>query len=76
GAGYKLVVSKVAIKKLELGKSTKAFAFKFAACLTGRLMGATIEVSQSLEFMDEPGEGIIELLDVDNQAYTQTHDEI
>lgn len=26
--------------------------------------------------MDEPGEGNIELLDVDKQAYTQTHDEI
>lgn len=76
GAGYKLVVSKGAIKKLALGKSTKAFAFKFAACLTGRLKGATIEVSQSMEFMDEPGEGNIELLDVDKQAYTQTHDEI
>ncbi|EDR1414855.1 hypothetical protein C3863_005003, partial [Salmonella enterica subsp. enterica serovar Dublin] len=49
GAGYKLVVSKGAIKKLALGKSTKAFAFKFAACLTGRLKGATIEVSQSME---------------------------
>ncbi|WP_446667976.1 hypothetical protein, partial [Klebsiella pneumoniae] len=42
GAGYKLVVSKGAIKKLALGKSTKEFAFKFAACLTGRLKGATI----------------------------------
>ncbi|MFW8236726.1 hypothetical protein ACOID8_34810, partial [Klebsiella pneumoniae] len=76
GAGYKLVVSKGAIKKLALGKSTKEFAFKFAACLTGRLKGATIEVSQSMEFMDEPGEGNVELLDVDKQAYTQTHDEI
>ncbi|MEW5137376.1 hypothetical protein AB1Y39_09335 [Escherichia coli] len=42
GAGYKLVVSKGAIKKLALGKSTKAFAFKFAACLTGRLPGVKI----------------------------------
>ncbi|WP_458694201.1 hypothetical protein, partial [Shigella sp. FC1967] len=72
----KLVVSKGAIKKLALGKSSKKFAFKFAACLTGRLKGATIEVSQSMEFMDEPGEGNVELLDVDKQAYTQTHDEI
>lgn len=55
GSGYKLVVSKGAIKKLALGKSSKKFAFKFAACLTGRLKGATIEVSQSMEFMDEPG---------------------
>ncbi|KGM26778.1 hypothetical protein [Photorhabdus sp. RM96S] len=76
GSGYKLVVSKGAIKKLALGKSSKKFAFKFAACLTGRLKGAAIEVSQSIEFMDEPKEGNVELLDVDKQAYTQTHDEI
>ena len=36
GSGYKLVVSKGAIKKLALGKSSKKFAFKFATCLTGR----------------------------------------
>ncbi len=59
-----------------MGKSSKKFAFKFASCLTGRLKGATIEVSQSMEFMDEPGEGNVELLDVDKQAYTQTHEEI
>ena len=29
-----------------------------------------------MEFMDEQGEGNVELLDVDKQAYTQTHDEI
>ncbi|HBB4140473.1 TPA: hypothetical protein KAV15_001705, partial [Escherichia coli] len=67
---------KGAIKKLALGKSSKTFAFKFAACLTGRLKGVAIEVSQSMEFMDELKEGNIELLDVDKQTYTQTYDEI
>lgn len=76
GSGYKLVVSKGAIKKLALGKSTKAFAFKFAAYLTSRLKGVTIEVSQSMEFMDEPGEGNVELLDADRQTYAKTYDEI
>lgn len=76
GAGYKLVVSKGAIKKLALGKSSKQFATKFAASLTGRLKGVSIEVSQSMEFMEEPAIDNIELLDADKQVYTQTYDEI
>ena len=69
GAGYKLVVSKGAIKKLALGKSSKAFAAKFASFLTGRMQGATIEVAQGMDYMDEPGESNIELLDADKQAF-------
>lgn len=76
GAGYKLVVSKGAIKKLALGKSTKKFAFKFAAYLTGRLRGVAIEISQSMEFMDEVNAENTELLNADKQSYTQTYDEI
>ncbi|AKJ36928.1 hypothetical protein U876_24155 [Aeromonas hydrophila NJ-35] len=76
GTGYKLVVSKGAIKKLALGKSSKAFATRFASFLTGRMQGAMIEVAQSMDYMDEPSEGNVEILDVDKQAFTQTYDEI
>lgn len=35
-----------------------------------------IEVAQSMNYMDEPSEGNVEILDVDKQAFTQTYDEI
>lgn len=76
GSGYELVVSKGAIKKLALGKSSKKFAYKFAAYLTGRLKGVAINVSQSMKFMDDLVEGNVEVLDVEKQTYTQTYDEI
>lgn len=51
GSGYKLIVSKGAIKKLALGKSDKQYAKKFSNFMEGRMKGVKIEVSQSREFM-------------------------
>lgn len=76
GAGYLLRVSKGAIRKLARGVSSKTFAIKFAAFLTGRMKGIEIEVSQSREHMEEMGEGDVEVLDAERQKYTQVHDEI
>lgn len=76
GIGYRLVVSKGAIRKLVLGKSDKRFATKFAAFLTGRMSGVTIEVSQDMEFMADPAIEPVTLLEADKEAFTQTFDEI
>lgn len=46
GAGYELIVSRGAIKKLALGVSDKKFAVKAASFLTGRMKGVAIRVSQ------------------------------
>lgn len=51
GKGIKLVVSKGAIRKLTLGKSNKSYAEKYAAFLSSRLEGVSIEVSQKMELM-------------------------
>ncbi|WP_317387825.1 hypothetical protein [Vibrio diabolicus] len=51
GKGYKLVVSKGAIKKLARGRSDKKYAQKFAAFLQSRLAGVQIEVSTKTEYM-------------------------
>lgn len=62
GTGYRLVVSKGAIKKLALGKSDKLHALKYAAFLTNRMRGVAIEVSPSPGFMALPHEVEIESL--------------
>ncbi|MFH7585789.1 hypothetical protein [Oceanimonas smirnovii] len=51
GIGYKLIVSKGAIKKLALGKSDKRYAKKFSTFLEGRMKDVKIEVSQNREIM-------------------------
>ncbi|MFC6674008.1 hypothetical protein [Marinobacterium aestuariivivens] len=76
GAGYKLVVSKGAIRKLALGKSNKAYATKFAAFLSNRMKGVTIEVSQDYEFMAKPDEVEPELLGGEREVYANTYDAI
>lgn len=58
GDGYKLVVSKGAIKKLAKGRSSKKDVVKFATFLSTCMQGAAIEVSQSMEFMPELSEGV------------------
>ncbi|MDF5237657.1 hypothetical protein P3669_24540, partial [Vibrio parahaemolyticus] len=73
GSGYKLVVSKGAIKKLARGKSTKKHAQKFAAFLQNRMAGVQIEVSQSREFMADPKSCVTVLLDANRQEYANTH---
>ena len=76
GTGYKLVVSKGAIKKLALGKSDKKNLTKFAAHVKTRLRGAEISVSQKMDFMPNLDECDIEILDPEIQEYTKTYDEI
>lgn len=76
GNGYKLVVSKGAIRKLALGKSTKKFAEKFASFLSSRLQGAVIDVSQNMEFMASLEEAEIQTLHVERKVYANTYDEI
>ncbi|MDF5129481.1 hypothetical protein P3606_24680, partial [Vibrio parahaemolyticus] len=76
GSGYKLVVSKGAIKKLARGKSTKKHAQKFAAFLQNRMAGVQIEVSQSRGFMADPKSCVTVLLDANRQEYANTHDAV
>ena len=76
GQGYKLVVSKGAIRKLALGKSSKKFASKFAGFLTNRMKGVTIEVSQSYEFMPSLDECEPESIGGERQGYAKTFDEV
>lgn len=51
GKGYRLTVSKGAIKKLALGRSDKKYAYKYSAFLRNRMSGVTIEVSRSQVFL-------------------------
>lgn len=76
GLGYRLVVSKGAIRKLALGRSSKRHAQKYAAFLTSRMKGVTIEVSQSMEHMPDVSEEAPELLHADRKEYAATHDAI
>lgn len=76
GAGYKLKVSKGAIRKLAQGKSAKQSAVKFAAFLSGRLQGVAIAVSQSMEFMADPEEGKVETLLGSREEFAQTFEKI
>jgi hypothetical protein len=76
GGGYKLVVSKGAIKKLALGKSSKKFAVKYASFLLNRMKGVTIEVSQKLEFMANSDETLPLVIEEDKDIHTQEYAEI
>lgn len=76
GNGYKLVVSKGAIKKLALGKSNKKHAVKFAAFLTNRMKGVAIEVSQSRDLMATPEEQAPEVLHGNREVYARTFDPV
>lgn len=76
GIGYKLVVSKGAIKKLATGRSDKKYAMKFAAFLTSRMKGVAIEVSQKREFMPTLEECEPELLVDANEKNSSTFDQI
>ncbi|EKO3674019.1 hypothetical protein M3923_002708 [Vibrio metschnikovii] len=51
GNGYRLTVSKGAIKKLALGRSDKKYVYKYSSFLQNRMAGVTIEVSQSKDFL-------------------------
>lgn len=76
GGGYKLIVSKGAIKKLALGKSTKKFAVQYSSFLLSRMKGATIEVSQKLEFMANKEDFLPLLIDEGKDIRTQEYAEI
>lgn len=73
--GYKLVVSKGAIKKLALGRSTKRFAQQYAVPLTTRLEGIDIEVSQSRAWLPAEEELPVEPLYV-QKGFTRDYDMI
>ena len=51
GKGFKVTVSKGAIRKIVQGRSNKPFASRFASLLTGRMAGVLVEVSHSMNFM-------------------------
>lgn len=76
GSGYKLVVSKGAIRKLALAKSSKKFAVKFAGFLTNRMKGVSIEVSQDYEFMPTAEDCEPEELGGERSIYAKTFDEV
>lgn len=76
GPGYKLFVSKGAIKKLVLGKSSKKHAEKFAAFLNNRMTGVRIEVSQSKELMADPETTPSVEIHANRREYANTHDAI
>lgn len=72
---HRLVVSKGAIRKLALNKSSKKFAIKFASYLRSRLKGITIETSHSkeLESIEECDDVVTETLDAETRVYAQDH---
>lgn len=76
GKGYKLVVSKGAIKKLAKGKSDKKHAQKFAAFLQSRLAGINLEVSQSKNFMADIENEAPEKLFAQRQHFAGSFDAI
>lgn len=76
GKGYKLVVSKGAIKKLARGRSDKKYAQKFAAFLQSRLAGVLIEVSTKTEFMADTEKEATEQLLAERKRYAGTFDAI
>lgn len=72
GKGIELVVSKGAVKKLVLGKSSKASCKKFAASIQNRLQDVTIKVSKSKVEMLALAESDIEYLHADTATFTET----
>ncbi|WP_076589048.1 hypothetical protein [Vibrio ostreicida] len=64
GNGYRLTVSKGAIKKFALGRSDKKYAYKYSAFLRNRMSGVTIEVSQSQDFLPVLNDSLTEVLTV------------
>ena len=64
GNGYRLTVSKGAIKKLALGRSDKKCAFKYSAFLRNRMAGVTIEVSRSQDFLPVLNDSLTQVLTV------------
>nr|WP_253652287.1 hypothetical protein [Vibrio sp. Y51_MX_L26] len=76
GRGYKLVVSKGAIKKLVRGRSDKKCAQKFSAFLQSRLAGVQLEVSTKTEYMANIEEEATELLLAERKRYAGTFDAI
>lgn len=67
GNGYRLTVSKGAIKKLALGRSDKKYVYKYSSFLQNRMAGVTIEVSQSKDFLPVLDEVPIVELAVDSR---------
>ncbi len=64
GHGYRLTVSKGAIKKLALGRSDKKYVFKYSAFLQNRMAGVTIEVLRSQDFLPVLNDSLTQVLTV------------
>jgi hypothetical protein len=76
GGGYRLTVSKGAIKKLANKKSSKKHAFKFSSFLTNRMDGVVIEVSQAKTIMPSIDDCEPEIIGGEKGVYARTFDEI
>jgi len=76
GGGYRLTVSKGAIKKLANKKSSKKHAFKFSSFLTNRMDGVVIEVSQAKTIMPSIDDCEPEIIGGEKGVYALTFDEI
>lgn len=80
GKGFRLRVSKGAIRKIAQRRSDKAFASRFASLLTGRLEGITVEVAHSMEFMPNEADadyaGFVEVLDASAKDFASPREVI
>lgn len=70
GNGYRLTVSKGAIKKLALGCSNTKYGYKYSAFLLNRMAGVTIDVSQSKDFLLVLNDSLVEVLEVGSPDVT------
>lgn len=80
GRGFKISVSKGAIRKIVQGRSSKVFAARFASLLTGRMEGVIVEVAHSMEFMpseqDADYADFLEVLNAAAKDYASPHEVI
>lgn len=80
GKGFRVTVSKGAIRKIVQNRSDKAFASRFASLLTGRMGGVSVNVSHNMDFMISAQEaaetGQIEVLDAAGNDFASPHETI
>jgi hypothetical protein len=75
GQGYRLVVSKGAIKKLAQGRSNKRHCLPFAEFLRARMEEADIVVSHDMEYMNSINIGEAKTISPD-ESHREKHDRI
>ena len=80
GKGFRLIVSKGAIRKIVQGRSDKTFASRFASLLTGRMEGVIVEVSRSTEFMPDKADPayseLVEVLEASAKDFSSPYEVI